>query len=72
MERVGEFRAHLADAHRAAASERSDTREDLESLLNLQQRLDYNAFFPEPRWVGRVEREGQEVGQARQTWGGLG
>ncbi|KFM24916.1 Gamma-tubulin complex component 2 [Auxenochlorella protothecoides] len=49
VERVGEFRAHLADAHRAAASERSDTREDLESLLNLQQRLDYNAFFPEPR-----------------------
>lgn len=47
MEKVGEFRAHLADAHRAAMCDRADTREDVESLLNLQQRLDYNGFFPD-------------------------
>lgn len=37
--------ATLADAHRTAHNERSDTREELESLLNLMARLDFNGFF---------------------------
>lgn len=48
LDRVSEFRGHLSEAHRAAASERGDAREDLESLINLGQRLDFNGFFPEP------------------------
>jgi len=35
----------LADAHRQARSEKSDTREELESLLNLMARLDFNGYF---------------------------
>ena len=40
--KVGEFMAALGDAHRTAHSERSDSREELESLLNLITRLDFN------------------------------
>lgn len=40
--KVQEFMGALADAHRTAHSERSDTREELESLLNLMSRLDFN------------------------------
>ncbi len=36
----------LADAHRTAHSERSDTREELESLLALMSRLDFNGWVP--------------------------
>jgi hypothetical protein len=40
--KVQEFMGALADAHRTAHVERSDTREELESLLNLMSRLDFN------------------------------
>ncbi|PSC76155.1 Gamma-tubulin complex component 2 [Micractinium conductrix] len=45
IKRVREFMAALADAHRTAHSERTDSREELESLLNLMTRLDFNGFF---------------------------
>lgn len=35
----------LGEAHRQASSERSDTREELEGLLNLMARLDFNGYF---------------------------
>ena len=40
--KVQEFMGALADAHRTAHVERSDTREELESLLNLMSRLNFN------------------------------
>jgi len=43
--RCGDFMNALADAHRQARSEKSDTREELESLLNLMARLDFNGYF---------------------------
>ena len=48
MGKVQEFMAALGDAHRTAHAERSDSREELESLLNLMSRLDFNGC------VGRV------------------
>lgn len=48
IKRVREFMAALADAHRTAHSERTDSREELESLLNLMTRLDFNGWV----WVG--------------------
>lgn len=39
-----EFSAQLAAVHRQAQSDRSDTREELESLLNLIARLDFNGY----------------------------
>lgn len=50
--KVQEFMAALADAHRTAHSERSDSREELESLLNLMSRLDFNGCM----WWGGVGR----------------
>ena len=41
-DKVQDFIGALADAHRTAHVERSDTREELESLLNLMSRLDFN------------------------------
>ena len=35
----------LGEAHRQARSERTDTREELEGLLNLMGRLDFNGYF---------------------------
>lgn len=54
LAKAGEFMAALADAHRTAHSERSDTREELESLLNLMSRLDFNGYFSaQPRPAAR-------------------
>ena len=43
--RCGDFVAALSEAHRQARSERTDTREELEGLLNLMGRLDFNGYF---------------------------
>jgi gamma-tubulin complex component 2 len=43
--RCSDFMSALADAHRQARSERTDTREELEGLLNLMGRLDFNGYF---------------------------
>lgn len=43
--RCGDFMAALAEAHRQALSERTDTREELEGLMNLMSRLDFNGYF---------------------------
>jgi gamma-tubulin complex component 2 len=43
--RCGDFMSALAEALRQARSERSDSREELESLLNLMGRLDFNGYF---------------------------
>ena len=37
-DKVGEFSAALGEAHREAAAQKTDTREELESLLNLAYR----------------------------------
>lgn len=44
----------LAEAHTQARSERSDTREELEGLVNLMGRLDFNGFL-EGRGVHHVQ-----------------
>jgi gamma-tubulin complex component 2 len=43
--RCRDFMSALAEAHRQARSERTDTREELEGLLNLMGRLDFNGYF---------------------------
>jgi gamma-tubulin complex component 2 len=43
--RCSDFMSALAEAHRQARSERTDTREELEGLLNLMGRLDFNGYF---------------------------
>lgn len=43
--RCGDFMCALADAHKQARSEKSDTREELESLQSLMGRLDFNGYF---------------------------
>ena len=43
--RCGDFMSALKEAHRQAQSDRSDTREELESLLNLMSRLNFNGYF---------------------------
>jgi hypothetical protein len=43
--KVCEFINALGTAHKEAQKERSDTREELESLLNLMSRLDFNGYF---------------------------
>ena len=43
--RCGDFMSALGEAHRQARSERTDTREELEGLLNLMGRLDFNGYF---------------------------
>lgn len=51
--KVGEFMTALAEAHSQARSERSDTREELEGLVNLMGRLDFNGYL-EQRGVHHV------------------
>ena len=51
--KVQDFIGALAEAHRTAHSERSDSREELESLLNLMARLDFNGCAGR-RGVGRT------------------
>ena len=43
--RCSDFMSALGEAHRQARSERTDTREELEGLLNLMGRLDFNGYF---------------------------
>lgn len=43
--RCSDFMNALSEAYRQARSERSDTREELDGLLYLMGRLDYNEFF---------------------------
>ncbi len=38
----------LEEVHMAARGDRQETREELDSLLNLMARLDFNHFFSEP------------------------
>ena len=45
MDSVGGFVAALVETHKQAQAEKSDSREELESLLNLVSRLDYNAWL---------------------------
>ena len=45
--KVKEFVASLADIHRAAQADRSESREELDSILNLVHRLDFNDFLKE-------------------------
>ena len=40
--------AGLEEVHMAARGDRQETREELDSLLNLMARLDFNHFFSEP------------------------
>lgn len=40
--------AGLEEVHMAAQGDRQETREELDSLLNLMARLDFNHFFSEP------------------------
>lgn len=43
--RCGEFMASLAEAHEQARTEQTETREELEGLVNLTSRLDFNGYF---------------------------
>jgi gamma-tubulin complex component 2 len=45
MDSVGGFVAALVETHKQAQAEKSDSREELESLLNLVSRLDYNSWL---------------------------
>ena len=40
--------AGLEEVHMAAQGDKQETREELDSLLNLMARLDFNHFFSEP------------------------
>jgi hypothetical protein len=42
---LAEFAGQLAAVHRQAQSDKTDTREELESLLNLIARLDFNGYI---------------------------
>lgn len=71
--KVQEFIGALADAHRTAHSERSDTREELESLLALMSRLDFNGWVA--CWLAGWDfldgslRRGQAATEALGCWG---
>lgn len=56
--RCGEFMASLAEAHEQARTEQTETREELEGLVNLTSRLDFNGYF---------SRRG--IKQASRGWG---
>lgn len=43
--RCNDFMSALKEAHMQAQSDRSDTREELESLVNLTSRLNFNGYF---------------------------
>ena len=43
--KCGEFMSALAEGHRSARSARAESREELEGLLNLMARLDFNGYF---------------------------
>ncbi|KAL4425465.1 hypothetical protein ABPG75_009481 [Micractinium tetrahymenae] len=62
IRRVQEFMGALADAHRTAHSERSDTREELESLLALMSRLDFNGYFSAHGPSPAAQKEGSFAG----------
>ncbi|KAL4418839.1 hypothetical protein ABPG77_001502 [Micractinium sp. CCAP 211/92] len=64
IRRVQEFMGALADAHRTAHSERSDTREELESLLALMSRLDFNGYFSAHAPPPAARKEGGVMGAA--------
>jgi hypothetical protein len=49
LAKVGEFLHAVSDVHRAAHAERTDSREELEGLLALLSRLDYNGYFARER-----------------------
>lgn len=42
---LAEFATQLGAVHRQAQSDKTDTREELESLLNLIARLDFNGYI---------------------------
>ena len=62
LNRVGDFVAALAEAHKQAQAEKTDTREELEGLLNLIARLDFNGFLG-----ARLTESGGAAGDAV-TW----
>ncbi|KAK9863562.1 hypothetical protein WJX84_003827 [Apatococcus fuscideae] len=47
-EKFRDFISGLEEVHMAARGDRQETREELDSLLNLMARLDFNHFFSEP------------------------